>query len=165
MRWKALGEIYTTHSFAPFFKLNISAKNRQHFFREWIMIFRFVHFLCRIFYFSENFRWNFVRIWWQIPEKSYVRRFFNRICENKLENCRKFWNLKIVNFGRAWAGYGCRKCFESAVKREIRRSVNSWKNTSVVLFKCNQNSSCFVGSASSYVQFELSHNGSHDTRL
>ena len=45
-----------------------------------------------------------------------------------------------VNFGRAWAGYGCRKCFESAVKREIRRSVNSWKNTSVVLFKCNQNS-------------------------
>ena len=73
--------------------------------------------------------------------------------------------LRIVDFGRAWAGYGCRKCFESAVKREIRRSFNSWMNTSVVLFKCNQNSSCFVGSASSYVQFELSHNGSHDTRL
>ena len=87
-----------------------------------------------------------------------------------------------MNFGRAWAGYGCRKCFESAVKREIRRSFDSWMNTSVVLFKCNQNSSCFVGSASSgqgdleislpplpslssYVQFELSHNGSHDTRL
>ena len=31
-RWKALAEIYTTYSFAPFFKLKISAKNRQHFF-------------------------------------------------------------------------------------------------------------------------------------
>ena len=31
-RWKALAEIYTMHSFAPFFKLKISAKNRQHFF-------------------------------------------------------------------------------------------------------------------------------------
>ena len=30
--WKALAEIYTKHSFAPFFKLKISAKNRQHFF-------------------------------------------------------------------------------------------------------------------------------------
>ena len=31
-RWKALAEIYTMHSFAPFFKLKISAKNRHHFF-------------------------------------------------------------------------------------------------------------------------------------
>ena len=31
-RWKALAEIYTMHSFAPFFNLEISAKNRQHFF-------------------------------------------------------------------------------------------------------------------------------------
>ena len=30
-RWKALAEIYTMHSFAPFFNLKISAKNRQHF--------------------------------------------------------------------------------------------------------------------------------------
>ena len=50
-------------------------------------------FFVSNFYFSANFRWNFVRIWWQIQEKSDVRRFFNRICENKLENCRKFWNL------------------------------------------------------------------------
>ena len=87
-----------------------------------------------------------------------------------------------MNFGRAWAGYGCRKCFESAVTRELADQFNSWMNTSVVLFKCNQNGACFVGSASSgqgdleislpplpslssYVQFELSHNGSHDTRL
>ena len=33
-RWKALAEIYTMHSFAPFFNLEISAKNRQHFFRD-----------------------------------------------------------------------------------------------------------------------------------
>ena len=31
-RWKALAEIYTMHSFAPFFNLKMSAKNRQHFF-------------------------------------------------------------------------------------------------------------------------------------
>ena len=31
-RWKALAEIYRMHSFAPFFNLKISAKNRQHFF-------------------------------------------------------------------------------------------------------------------------------------
>ena len=29
--WKALAEIYTKHSFAPFFNLKISAKKRQHF--------------------------------------------------------------------------------------------------------------------------------------
>ena len=29
---KALAEIYTMHSFAPFFNLKVSAKNRQHFF-------------------------------------------------------------------------------------------------------------------------------------
>ena len=28
--WKALAEIYTMHSFAPFLNLKISAKNRQH---------------------------------------------------------------------------------------------------------------------------------------
>ena len=31
-RWKALAEIYTMHSFAPFFNLKLSVKNRQHFF-------------------------------------------------------------------------------------------------------------------------------------
>ena len=31
-RWKALAEIYTMHSYAPFFNLKIPAKNRQHFF-------------------------------------------------------------------------------------------------------------------------------------
>ena len=31
-RWKALAEIYTKHSFAPFFNLNFFVKNRQNFF-------------------------------------------------------------------------------------------------------------------------------------
>ena len=43
-RWKALAEIYTMHSFAPFFNLKISAKNRQHFSRfniEFLILFIF----------------------------------------------------------------------------------------------------------------------------
>ena len=41
---------------------------------------------------------NFVPISRQIPEMSDVCRFFTQICENKLENCRKFWNLwKLFN--------------------------------------------------------------------
>ena len=52
----------------------------------------FFQFLRRILHFSANFLWKFVRISRQIPEKSDVCRFFNRICENELENCRKFWN-------------------------------------------------------------------------
>ena len=31
-RWKVLAEIYTVHSFAPFFNLNFFVKNRQNFF-------------------------------------------------------------------------------------------------------------------------------------
>ena len=31
-RWKALAEIYTMHSFAPFSNLNFFVKNRQNFF-------------------------------------------------------------------------------------------------------------------------------------
>ena len=36
---------------------------------------------------------NFFRISRQIPENSDVCRFFNQICENKSEICRKFWIL------------------------------------------------------------------------
>ena len=35
----------------------------------------------------------FFRISRQIPEKSDAFCFFNQICENELESCRKFWNL------------------------------------------------------------------------
>ena len=42
-----------------------------------------------------NFWWKFFRISRQIPENSDVTlcRFFNQICENKSEICRKFCNL------------------------------------------------------------------------
>ena len=94
--WRDLQDL---HTFAPL-RSQISA-NRQHFFANGyyiIMNFRFCHFLCRNLHFSANFWWNFVRISRQIPEKRDVCRFFNRICENKinkLENnyCRTFWNL------------------------------------------------------------------------
>ena len=36
---------------------------------------------------------NFSRISRQIPENSDVCRFFNQICENKSEICRRFWIL------------------------------------------------------------------------
>ena len=74
-RWKALAEIYTIHSFAPFFNLKISAKNRQHFFvnEEWIS--DFFNFFVEFCIFSANLWWIFFRISRQIPEKSDVCRF------------------------------------------------------------------------------------------
>ena len=70
------------------------AKNPQHFFAIELLNFRFFFiFSVEFCIFSANFLWNFVRISRQISEKSDVCRFFNQICENKLENCRKFWNL------------------------------------------------------------------------
>ena len=50
-RWKALAEIYTMQSFAPFFNLKISAKNRHHFFAIESLNFRFFHFLHQILHF------------------------------------------------------------------------------------------------------------------
>ena len=44
---------------------------------------RILHFFC-------EFLMNFFRISRQIPEKSDAFCFFNQICENKLESCRKF---------------------------------------------------------------------------
>ena len=64
--------------------------------REYIWFFPF--FSWNFALFSANFWWIFVRISRQIPEKSDVCRFFTQICENKLENCRNFWNLwKLFN--------------------------------------------------------------------
>merc|ERR1712118_335335 len=40
-RWKALAEIYTMHSFAPFWNLNFFVKNRQNFFAIEKLNFRF----------------------------------------------------------------------------------------------------------------------------
>ena len=73
--------------------LKISAKNRQHFFRmnnEFPICFVFC---VKFWIFPPNFWWIFFRISRQIPENSDVCRFFNQICENKSEICRKFWIL------------------------------------------------------------------------
>ena len=43
-----------------------------------------------IAFFLRMFDEIYIRISRQILEKSDVCRFFNQICENKLENCRKF---------------------------------------------------------------------------
>ena len=45
--WKALAEIYTMHSFAPFFKLRISAKNLQH-------VFAIEYGISDVFHFSPS---------------------------------------------------------------------------------------------------------------
>ena len=55
-RWKALAEIYTMHSFAPFSNLNFFVKNRQNFFASELMsiqLFNRKHFEFCIF--SANF--------------------------------------------------------------------------------------------------------------
>ena len=91
-RWKALAEIYTMPSFAPFSNLNFFVKNRQNVFAIELMNFINSISIAKIsnFAFFCEFLVNFFRISRQIPEKSDVFRFFNQICENKLESCRKF---------------------------------------------------------------------------
>ena len=61
------------------------------------MNFRFFIYCVEFCVFEKScaFWWNYVRISWRTSEKNDVCRFFNRICENKinkLENCRKLWN-------------------------------------------------------------------------
>ena len=65
---------------------------------------------------------NFFRISRQIPEKSDVCRFFNRICENKWENCRKFWDqilwkLFIIIHDYSSASLARRRGLEGAAAR------------------------------------------------
>ena len=66
------------------------------FFRDWILNFWFFIFLIEFCFFLRIFDEFFSRISRQIPEQSDVCRFFNQICENKLENCQKF--IKILKF-------------------------------------------------------------------
>ena len=58
------------HSFAPFFELKLSAKNRQHFSRMKIEFPIFFTFFVEFCIFCWKFWWNFVLISRQIPEKS-----------------------------------------------------------------------------------------------
>ena len=56
MRWKALAEIYTMHSFAPFSNLNFFVKNRQKKFA--IELLNFMNSIAKnskIAFFSTNF--------------------------------------------------------------------------------------------------------------
>ena len=70
-RWKALAEIYTMHSFAPFWNRipavlqsqNFSQKPSS-FFRDWILNFRFFQFIRRILQF-------FCEIWWIFSQKIF----------------------------------------------------------------------------------------------
>ena len=74
--------------------LKISGKKSSTFFREFKMNFRFFFIFCTEFcIFSADIWWSFVRISRQIQEKSDVCRFFNQICENRLEIYRKLWIL------------------------------------------------------------------------
>ena len=43
--------------------------------------------------FSANFWWFFFPDFAPNSRKEWRLSLFNQICENKLENCRKFWNL------------------------------------------------------------------------
>ena len=74
-RWKALAEIYTMHSFGPFFNLKSSAKNRQHFFAIEYWISGFFYFFVDFFVFFWKILMTVSRISRQIPETSDVCRF------------------------------------------------------------------------------------------
>ena len=90
-RWKALAEIYTMHSFAPFSNLNFFVKNRQKLFATEVM--NFINSIANnsnFAFFLRIFDEFFFRISRQIPENSDVCRFFNQICENRSELCRTF---------------------------------------------------------------------------
>ena len=63
-------------------------------FRDWINEYSLIQSqTIRILHFFCEFLMNFFRISRQIPENSDVCRFFNQICENKSDICRKFWIL------------------------------------------------------------------------
>ena len=70
---------------------------------------------------------NFFRISRQIPENSEVCRFFNQICENKSEICRKFWILWkkftiIVNYS-LHSLIGTAACSSAAQRRRARTAA------------------------------------------
>ena len=99
-RWKALAEIYTMHSFAPFFNLKISAKNRQHFFTIEYLNFRFVFsisssnlaFFLQIFdEFFSGFRAKFQERVTSVAFESILRKQIR-----KLPKILKFVKIIII---------------------------------------------------------------------
>ena len=94
-------DLQDVDTFAPLRSQNFSQKSSNIFSRMNDEFPSFFIFSVELYIFSANFWWHFVRISRQIPEKSDVCRFLNQICENKLENCRKFWNqnsVKIIHY-------------------------------------------------------------------
>ena len=79
--------------------LTVRAIVAQHFFAIEYLNFSFFSIFCIEFciFFCEFFMFFFPDF---APNsrKQWRLSFFNQICENKLENCRKFWNLwKLFN--------------------------------------------------------------------
>ena len=75
------------------------SQNSSTFFREWMMNFRFFHALHRILHLFCEFLMTFCPDFATNSRKEWCVAFsIKLICENKLENCRNFWNLwKLFN--------------------------------------------------------------------
>merc|ERR1711869_70503 len=108
-RWKALAEIYTMHSFAPFSNLNFFVKNRQNFFaielnksiNEYSLThsqtLRILRFLARIFdEFFSGFRAKFQKIVTCVAFSIKFAKTNQKFAENS-EFCEKN-SLLLVNY-------------------------------------------------------------------
>ena len=125
---------------APFSNLNFFVKVAN-FFRYWINEYSLIQSqtLRILHFFSANFWWIFFRISRQIPENSDVCRFFNQICANKSEICRKFWIFVkkftiIVNYSLHSLVVTCNRCkfaYLGCTRRTPRHAENS-RSTPVV---------------------------------
>ena len=113
-RWKALVEIYTMHSSAPFFKLKNSAKNRQHFFAiEWWIsdFFHFsrqkLHFFLQIFdEFLSGFRDKFQKRVTSVAFQSNLRKQIRKL--PKILKSVKFIQYYSILFNRVLRNDGQR---------------------------------------------------------
>ena len=98
MRLKALAEIYTMHSFAPFSNLNLSSKIAKNF-RDWIIEFPIVFIFCVEFAFFCEFLMKFCpdfatnsRAEWRVP-------FFQSNLRKQIRNLQKILkSVKIVHY-------------------------------------------------------------------
>ena len=108
MRLKALAEIYTMHSFAPFFNLKISAKNRQHFFASeyWISDFSFsasnFEFFCEcLMKFCPDFATNSRKEWRMSLFKSNLRKQIRKLPKIEASRGKKILKsvkIKIIQY-------------------------------------------------------------------
>ena len=106
MRLKALAEIYTMHSFAPFSNLNFFVKNRQHFFAIELMNFinsiaknsNFAFFLRIFDEFFSGFRAKFQKIVTRVAFSIKFAKTNQKFAENS-EFCENYSLLfKIIHW-------------------------------------------------------------------